>query len=126
MTRRDPHSERGEIARNITRGVFYLAVEKAAAIVSGVLYFALLLRWLGPTKYGIITLALSFVGLATVATGNFEVYLERYAAEHEAHGRLATLRRAHHLTLALKLGLGLIATAVLLAIAPALARSFET
>jgi polysaccharide transporter, PST family len=117
---------RGEIARSVTRGAFYLAVEKAAALVSGIVYFALLLRWLGPTKYGIITLALSFVGLATVATGNFEVYLERYAAEYETHGRMRTLRRAHHLTLALKLGLGLIATAVLLLIAPLLAKSFAT
>src|SRR5262245_26999132 len=116
--------QRGEIARNISRGAFYLAVEKAAGVLSGIVYFALLLRWLGPTKYGIITLALSFVGLATMATGNFEVYLERYAAEHEAQGRLLTLRRAHRLALALKLVLGGIATVVLLALAPMLARSF--
>ncbi|MBI1797515.1 MAG: lipopolysaccharide biosynthesis protein [Candidatus Eisenbacteria bacterium] len=121
-----PTAGRGEIARSVTRGAFYLGIEKGAALVSGIVYFALLLRWLGPTKYGIITLALSFVGLATVATGNFEVYLERYATEHETHGRMRTLRRAHHLTLALKLGLGLIATAVLLALAPALARSYGT
>lgn len=118
--------ERGEIARNISRGAFYLAVEKAAALLSGIVYFALLLRWLGPTKYGIITLALSFVGLATMATGNFEVYLERYAAEHEAQGRLLTLRRAHRLALALKLLLGGVASVALVAVAPALARGFST
>ncbi|HEY6867727.1 MAG TPA: oligosaccharide flippase family protein [Candidatus Eisenbacteria bacterium] len=116
----------GEIAHSITRGAFYLALEKAAALLSGVAYFALLLRWLGPTKYGIMTLALSFTGLATMATGNFEVFLERYAAEYEAHGRLLTLRRAHLLALVLKLGLGLVAAALLVALAPLLAVQFKT
>ncbi len=116
----------GEIAQSVTRGAFYLAVEKAVALVSGVLYFALLLRWMGPTKYGIITLALSFVGLASMATGNFEVYLERYAAEHEAHGRLRTLRRAHRMALGLKLGLGVLAGLALVGLAPQLAGQFGT
>lgn len=116
----------GEIAHSVSRGAFYLAIEKVAALVSGVLYFALLLRWMGPTKYGIITLALSFVGLASMATGNFEVYLERYTAEHDAQGRLLTLRRAHRLALALKLALGLVAGLVLVGLAPLLARQFAT
>ena len=116
----------GEIAHNVTRGSFYLALEKTAALLSGMAYFALLLRWLGPTKYGIMTIALSFTGLATMATGNFEVYLERYAAEYEAHGRLHTLRRAHVLALGLKLGLGLIAMVVLVAMSPVLAAQFKT
>ena len=117
---------RGEIARSITRGVFYLAVEKAAALFSGIVYFALLLRWLGPTKYGIITLALSFVGLASMATGNLELYLERFAAEFEAQGRLRTLRHAYRLALGAKLLLGAVATAVLLVLAPHLAHGFTT
>jgi O-antigen/teichoic acid export membrane protein len=116
----------GEIARSVSRGAFYLAAEKTVALFSGMLYFALLLRWLGPTGYGIITLALSFVGLASVATGNFEVYLERYTAEHEAHGRLRTLQRAHRLALTLKLILGALAGAVLVALTPALAGAFDT
>lgn len=116
----------GEIAHNVTRGVFYLALEKAAGLFAGVAYFALLLRWLGPTKYGIMTLALSFTGLATLATGNFEVFLERFAAEYEAHGTLRTLRRAHVLALALKLGLGLVAAAVLVGLSPLLAVQFRT
>ena len=116
----------GEIAHSVTRGAFYLTLEKAAALFSGVAYFALLLRWLGPTKYGIITLALSFTGLATMATGNFEVFLERYAAEYEAHGRLRTLLRAHHLALGLKLALGLLATIALVALTPLLAVQFKT
>jgi O-antigen/teichoic acid export membrane protein len=116
----------GEIAHSVSRGAFYLVVEKVAGLLSGILYFALLLRWMGPTKYGMITLALSFVGLASMATGNFEVYLERYAAEHEAHGRLLTLRRAHRLALALKLAMGAVAGLLLVAIAPWLARHFET
>ncbi|MGH7730970.1 MAG: lipopolysaccharide biosynthesis protein [Candidatus Eiseniibacteriota bacterium] len=116
----------GEIAHSVSRGAFYLAVERVAALLSGTLYFALLLRWMGPTKYGIVTLALSFVGLASMATGNFEMYLERYAAEHEAHGRFLTLRRAHRLALALKLGLGVLAGAILSLLAPLLAHHFDS
>ncbi len=113
-----------EIAHSVTRGAFYLAIEKASGLVSGIAYFALLLRWLGPTKYGIMTLALSFASLATMATGNFEMYLERYAAEFVARGRLLTLRRAHYLVLAIKLGLGLVASVPVVFAAPLLARQF--
>jgi PST family polysaccharide transporter len=114
----------GEIAHNVSRGAFWLAIEKVTALVSGVLYFALLLRWLGPTKYGIMTLALSFAGLATLLTGNFEVFLERYAAEYQARGQLRTLKRAHRIALALKLALGLGASAILGGLAPLLASQF--
>jgi O-antigen/teichoic acid export membrane protein len=72
-----------------------------------------------------MTLALSFAGLATVANGNLEAYLERFAAEYLAHGRLATLRRAHLLAIAVKLALGLLASAVLIALAPWLAHQFH-
>jgi O-antigen/teichoic acid export membrane protein len=113
-----------EIAHSVTRGAFYLAIEKATALLSGMAYFALLLRWLGPTKYGIMTLALSFASLATMATGNFEMYLERYAAEFVARGRLRTLRRAHYLVLFIKLGLGLVASVPVILAAPMLARQF--
>ena len=113
-----------EIAHSVTRGAFYLAIEKATALLSGMAYFALLLRWLGPTKYGIMTLALSFASLATMATGNFEMYLERYAAEFVARGRLRTLRRAHYLVLLIKLGLGLVASVPVILAAPFLARQF--
>ena len=113
-----------EIAHSVTRGAFYLAIEKASALLSGMAYFALLLRWLGPTKYGIMTLALSFASLATMATGNFEMYLERYAAEFVARGRLASLRRAHYLVLLIKLGLGLLASLPIVVAAPFLSRQF--
>lgn len=116
--------KRGEIAHSVSRGAFYLAIEKVVALVSGILYFALLLRWLGPTKYGIMTLALSFAGLATMANGNAEVFLERYAAQYQAQGRLATLRRAHLLALAVKTALGLVAAALLVALSPWIARHF--
>ncbi len=117
--------KRGEIAQAVSRGAFYLSLEKGLALFSGIAYFALLLRWLGPTKYGIMTLALSFAGLATMFTGNFEAYLERFAAEYQAHGRLRTLRRAQLLALGLKLGLGALAAVGLALGAPALARQFE-
>jgi O-antigen/teichoic acid export membrane protein len=114
-----------EIAHSITRGAFYLAIEKASALLSGMAYFALLLRLLGPTKYGIMTLGLSFASLATMATGNFEMYLERYAAEFVARGRFQTLRSAHNLILAIKLGLGALASVPVIVAAPYLARQFN-
>lgn len=116
---------RDQIAHSVTRGAFYLSIEKASALVSGVAYFALLLRWLGPTNYGLMTLALSFAGLATMATGNFEVFLERFAAEYLARQQLRTLRKAYHLALMLKLGLGLAASLGVVTIAPFLARQFN-
>ena len=112
------------IAHRVSRGAFYLAVEKVSGLLSGIVYFALLLRWLGPTKYGIMTLALSFAGLATMASGNFEVFLERYAAEYEAHGALRTLRRAHWLALGVKLVLGALAALAMVLLAPFLASKF--
>jgi PST family polysaccharide transporter len=116
----------GEIAHSVSRGAFYLSLEKLAALVSGILYVAIITRWLGPTKYGIVVLATSFTGLATMFTGNFEVYLERYAAEFEARGLVRTLRRAHHLALGMKLTLGIISSLVLTALAPRIAREFQT
>jgi len=104
---RNESPRRGEIARTVSRGVFYLTIEKGLALVSGIVYFALLLRWLGPTKYGIMTLALSFTGLATMMTGNFEAFLERFAAEYQTHGRFQTLRRAQMLAMGFKMVLGL-------------------
>ncbi|MGH7741731.1 MAG: oligosaccharide flippase family protein [Candidatus Eiseniibacteriota bacterium] len=116
---------RGEIAHSVSRGAFYLAIEKVAALLSGTAYFALLLRWVGPTNYGTMILALSFAGLATIVTGNFETYLERFAAEYQARSALATLRRAHLLALALKLALGVVAALIMIFSAPFLARQFN-
>jgi O-antigen/teichoic acid export membrane protein len=118
------HVSRPDVAHSVTRGAFYLAIEKVAALISGTLFFVVMLRLLGPTKYGIMTLALSIVALATMATGNFEMFLERYAAEYHAQGRLLTLRRAQRLSLMLKLGMGLVAGLGLIALSPLLARQF--
>ncbi len=115
----------GEIARHVTRGAFFLAIEKVAALVSGMVYFALMLRWLGPTNYGILTVATSVTGFAAVFTGNFEVFLERYAAEYESRGRLDLLTRALVVAMALKVALGLVASAVVLWLAPHLADQFH-
>jgi len=117
--------KRGEIARHVTRGAFFLAVEKTAALVSGMVYFALLLRWLGPTNYGMLTLALAIAGLASISTGNFEVFLERYAAEYQARGRYDLLHRAHAIALSIKGGLGLLAAVLLVVLAPMLAVQFH-
>ena len=115
----------GEIARFVSRGAFWLGLEKVAALVSGIAYSVLLLRWLGPTKFGIMTIALASVGFATTATGNLEMFLERYTAEYQAHGQRRTLRRAYLLALGVKLGLGLPAAAGLLALTPWMAGFFE-
>jgi O-antigen/teichoic acid export membrane protein len=117
--------KRGEIARHVTRGAFFLALEKTAALLSGMLYFALLLRWLGPTNYGMLTLALAIAGLASISTGNFEVFLERYAAEYLARGRHDLLHRSHAIAVGVKVGLGLLAAVLLLFLAPALAVQFK-
>jgi len=117
--------KRGEIARHVTRGAFFLAVEKAAALLSGMLYFALLLRWLGPTNYGMLTLALAIAGLAGISTGNFEVFLERYAAEYQARGRSDLLHRAHAIALGVKASLGVLASVLLLVLSPLLAEQFK-
>jgi O-antigen/teichoic acid export membrane protein len=108
--------KRGEVAHNFTRGAFFLGLEKGIAMLSTILYTALMARWLGPHNYGMLTVAFSVVTLATAFTGNFEMYLERYAAEHQVHGRIRTLRRAFLTALGVKLVLGLAASAVLIAV----------
>jgi len=117
--------KRGEIAQQVTRGAFFLAIEKTAALLSGMVYFALMLRWLGPTNYGMLTLALAITGLASIATGNFEVFLERFAAEYQVRHRFDLLFRAHALAVTVKLALGALASAVLVSIAPHLALQFN-
>lgn len=117
--------KRGAIAHSVTRGTFFLAVEKVVALVSTLVYIALLSRWLGPTKYGVFSAAFAVVGLATVLTGNFESFLERYAAEYQAQGRLALLARAQRLALVLKLALGLFACGLLWLLTPQVVDHFR-
>jgi O-antigen/teichoic acid export membrane protein len=116
--------KRGEIAQHVTRGAFFLAIEKTAALLTGMLYFALMLRWLGPTNYGVLTLALAITGFASISTGNLEVFLERFAAEYQARGRFDLLTRAHALALGIKLVLGLLASGGLLLLTPHLAAQY--
>jgi O-antigen/teichoic acid export membrane protein len=117
--------KRGEIAHHVTRGAFFLAIEKTAALLTGMLYFALMLRWLGPTNYGMLTLALAITGLASISTGNLEVFLERFAAEYQARGRFDLLRRSYSLAIGIKFVLGLLASAAVLALTPHLAVQFK-
>jgi O-antigen/teichoic acid export membrane protein len=111
----------GEVARNVTRGAFFLGLERGLASLSTILYSALIARWLGPGQYGVFTLAFSVVTLATGLAGNADVYLERFAAEHQVRDRLKTLRKAFRIALAFKLSLGLLASAVVVLLAPRLA-----
>ena len=115
----------GEVARNLSRGAFFLGSEKIVTSVSTILYSALIARWLGPTKYGMFTLAFSAITLATAFTGNFENYLDRYAAEHHLFGRLGTLRRAFAIAFGLKFVLGLLASGVLVVLTPWLAERYR-
>jgi O-antigen/teichoic acid export membrane protein len=107
-----------QMLKNVGRGSFYLTLESLTVVVSGLLYSIVVLRWLGPGWFGILSLALSLVGLASVATGNFEIYLERHAAEFETRGQSLRLLRAHLWALALKAVLGFVAGLVLLRLAP--------
>ena len=116
---------RGEVAKNVSRGAFFLGLEKVIANGSTIVYSALIARWLGPTKYGMFSLAFAIVGLATVLTGNFETYLERYAAEYQVQGRFARLARAHRIALAVKLGFGLLASAALIIASGEFAKRFD-
>jgi PST family polysaccharide transporter len=115
----------GEVARNLSRGAFFLGTEKIVTSASTILYSALIARWLGPSKYGMFALAYSAITLATAFTGNFENYLDRYAAEHHLLGRLGTLRRAFAIAFGLKFVLGLLASAVLVTLSPWLAARYR-
>ncbi len=115
----------GEVARNLSRGAFFLGSEKVVTSVSTVLYSALMARWLGPTGYGKFTLAFSAITLATAFTGNFESYLDSYAAEHHLFSRLGTLRRAFAIAFGFKFVLGLLASALLVALTPWLAARYR-
>jgi O-antigen/teichoic acid export membrane protein len=95
--------------KNLSRGSFFLTVESLAGVISGLLYSVFVLRWLGPAWFGVLTLALSIVGLASVFTGNFEVYLERHAAEYEARNQHMRLVHVHLWALAVKTLLGFVA-----------------
>jgi O-antigen/teichoic acid export membrane protein len=117
--------KRGEIAHSVSRGSFYITVEQVAALLSGLVYTVVVLRWLGPYAYGVLALALALAGLATMGAGNFEMFLERFAAEYEARGERGKLARAHRLALSLKLALSVVAGAALWALAPFLAGQFQ-
>ncbi len=117
--------KRGEIAHNVSRGAVYLAIEKGAAVLSTMVYIALLARWLGPTKYGVFSLAFAIIGLATALSGNAEVFLERNTAEYQAHGRLRLLARAFRMALGIKTALGIVVSVLVLAIAPWLADHYR-
>ncbi len=107
-----------QMLKNVSKGSFFLTVESLASVISGLLYSVFVLRWLGPSWFGIFSLALSVVGLASVFTGNFEVYLERHAAEYDARGQHVRLLRVHLWALAVKAVLGLIAGYVLYMLVP--------
>lgn len=115
----------GEIAQNVSRGALFLTIEKGAAVLSTIVYIALLARWLGPTKYGVFSLAFAIIGLSTALSGNAEVFLERFTAEYQAHGRMRTLARAHWLALGLKSSLGLLVTVLLLSFTPQIADHYR-
>lgn len=102
-----------QILKNVSRGSFYLGVEQATALASGVVYSVIVLRWLGPEDYGLLSLGLALIGLVSIGTGNWETYLERFSAEFETRGKGERLQRAYALALVGKLGLGLLSAMLL-------------
>lgn len=116
---------RGEVARNVTRGAFFLGLERAIGSLSTIVYSAVIARWLGPGQYGVFTLAFSVITLATGLAGNSDAYLERYAAEYQVRDRLRTLARAFGSALAFKVVLGAVASVVIVVLAPRLANGYH-
>src|SRR5262249_3179009 len=115
----------GQILKNVSRGSFYLTAEQLAALVAGMAYSIIVVRWLGPGSYGLFSLGLAIIGLATMGTGNFELYLERFSAEYEARGQMHVLQRAHFLTLALKCLLGVLVGTALITLAGVIAQNYQ-
>jgi O-antigen/teichoic acid export membrane protein len=115
----------GQILKNVSRGSFYLTTEQLAALVAGVAYNIMVVRWLGPGSYGILTLGLAIVQLLGLGTGNFEQYLERYSAEYEARGTMNVLQRAHLLTLLLKVTLGVLVATGIVAFSGLIAEHYQ-
>jgi O-antigen/teichoic acid export membrane protein len=114
-----------DMLKNVSKGSFFLTVESMSAVVSGLLYSVFSLRWLGPSWFGVLSLALSVVGLASVFTGNFEAYLERYAAEYDARGQHVRLLRVHLWALAVKAVLGMLAAYAVFALLPWIATQYQ-
>jgi len=114
-----------DMLKNVSKGSFFLTIESMAAVVSGLLYSFVSLRWLGPSWFGVLSLALSVVGLASVFTGNFELYLERHAAEYDARGQHVRLVRVHLWALAIKAVLGLLAGWAVYALLPWIATQYH-
>lgn len=114
----------GQILKNVSRGSFYLTAEQLAALVAGVAYSVIVVRWLGPGSYGLLNIGLVIVGLATMGTGNFELYLERFSAEYETRGQMHVLQRAHLLALLMKCVLGIVVGTALIAFAHPIALSY--
>ncbi len=114
-----------DMLKNVSKGSFFLTIESMAAVLSGLLYSIISLRWLGPSWFGVLSLALSVVGLASVFTGNFEVYLERHAAEYDARGQHVRLVRVHLWALAIKAVLGLLAGWAVYALLPWIATQYH-
>jgi O-antigen/teichoic acid export membrane protein len=115
----------GQILKNVSRGSLYLTAEQLAALVAGLAYSIMVVRWLGPGSYGILSLGLAIVQFAAIGTGNFEQYLERYSAEYEARGTMNVLQRAHLLTLGLKVTLGVLVATGLIALSGYIAGHYQ-
>ncbi|MBU1701251.1 MAG: flippase [Candidatus Eisenbacteria bacterium] len=103
--------------RDISRGSLYLGLEQLTQVIFGTLYSMAILRLLGPSLYGILSLGLAVAGMAGIATLNLDSYLERFVAEFQASGRSHILRTLVGKILAVKgsLGVGGIFAVTLLA-----------
>jgi AcrR family transcriptional regulator len=75
--------KRGEFANNFTRGAFFLGLEKGVAMLSTLLYTALMARWLGPHNYGMLTVAFSVV-LHGLSAGPLAAWFARRSTDPAA------------------------------------------
>ncbi|MDI6809250.1 MAG: flippase [Candidatus Eisenbacteria bacterium] len=124
MSESGKSSARGRALRDISRGSFLLGIDQGLNVFFGIIYSVVVLRYLGPEKFGMLSLSLSVVGIATIGTANFEAFLERYVAEFKAEGKDGLIVRAHLLIMLLKISLSLIVSGLLFLLAGPISHSY--
>lgn len=88
-----PQQQNNTTANNVVKGGILLFAESIFIRSFDFLTGILLLRFLGPTDYGIYTIGLSIVMLATMFTGQAETNLERFIPQWQAEQRFGSVRR---------------------------------
>ncbi|MBD3334114.1 MAG: oligosaccharide flippase family protein [Candidatus Eisenbacteria bacterium] len=111
--------------RDISRGSLFLGLEQLTQVIFGTLYSMAILRLLGPSLYGILTLGLALAGMAGIATLNLDNYLERFVAEFQASNRSHVIRNVVGKVFAVKGSLALLAVVAVSLLASLIARAYD-